>query len=103
MSISVRMYTRLSDKELEELKHQIDAYFGKRLPKIQALKDVDKQLTIEEWFDNRMRYDPVENKSYKTTLAEIAKNMLGNKNKQKQIYDIAHDIKELRKRRFGKQ
>lgn len=100
--VTVNIYARLDDDELRELKHQVE-YWGARLPKFQALKNIDKKLTIEEWFTNRQRHDAVEDRPYRITPGEIALDLLGSKRKGKQVYDAVRTLKTLRQRRFGKQ
>ncbi len=99
--IPIKIYARLTDTDLKELKRHVDRY-GKHLPKFQALKNIDKKLTIEQWFENRSKYDSAEDRDYKTTTAEIAENLFGNKKHAKKVYEVVREIKELRIRRFGK-
>lgn len=98
--IPVTIYSQLTDEELQDLKREIELV-GKRLLKFKPLKDIDKKLSIEEWFKNRARFDEVEKVEYKMSADEISENLLGSKRKKKRVYEAVRELKDLRKKRFG--
>ncbi|HXF44041.1 MAG TPA: hypothetical protein VNK70_01070 [Candidatus Paceibacterota bacterium] len=99
--IPIKIYTRLTSEDIKELKRYIE-WIGKHLPRFQALKDTEKKLTIEQWFENRHKRDVVEGRDYKMSGAEIAENLLGDRKKSKKVYETVRELRELRQRRFGK-
>ncbi|GEM_PF-1870558 len=102
-SLPINIYTQLTDDELKQLKRVIKRE-GKKLPKYQPLKNIDRNLKIEEWYENKNveKIDWASYKSYKIKNSEIAENLLGNRQKGKQIQDIVRDQKRIRDRRFRK-
>lgn len=98
--IPFKIYTRLTDSDLRDLKQDVE-FYGKHLPRFQAIKDIDKKLRIEEWLKNRKQFDPVENKPYNVSLAYIAEHELGSKKKAKYTFDVGKNLRKIRKRRFG--
>lgn len=100
--LPVKIYAQLSNEELQDLKKEIEI-FGDKLPKLLPLKkDINKKLTLEEWYSNRYKYDASEDKEYKISVAEIAENVIGNKKKGKQVYEAVRELKKLRRKRFGR-
>jgi len=95
----IKIYTKLTDAEFEDLKKYIKC-LSEKLPKFKPLKNIDRRLTIEKWYHDRVKFDVVEEKEYTQPLSEIAENLLGNKGSAKEIYDIVRELKELRERRF---
>lgn len=98
--IPITIYTRLDQKEVKELKRVIDMA-GKNIPKYNVIGNIDKKLTIEEWYENREKIDEADYNTYKMSNAEIAENVLGSRRKGKEVYDIQKCIKALREKRFG--
>lgn len=101
--LTVEIYTRLDDNDLKEIKEAADNWVGKKLPKYQSLTDIDKKIAIEQWHDNKNKYDEVTGEYYKTNNSEIAKDLLHGKKHSKKVYDISRTNKRLRKSRFGKE
>lgn len=101
--LTVEIYARLTDRDLADLKSQIDMVIKNKLPKYQALRDIDKKLNLEKWVENRVKFDEVNGANYRMTDSEIAKNIFGSMKKTKKVYDTCRSIKKLRKSRFGKQ
>jgi len=95
----IKIYSKLTDTEFEDLKKYIKC-LSEKLPKFKPLKNIDRRLTIEEWYHDRVKFDIVEEKEYTLTLSEIAENLLRDKRLAKKIYDIVRELKELRERRF---
>ena len=61
--------------------------------KYKPLKDVDRNLKIEDWFNNRERKSLVDGEKFKMSTGEIAKDTLGSWNKSKKVYEIIKDLK----------
>jgi len=101
--LEIKVCAELTDDDLKEIKQQIKHWIGKPLPRFQALKNVDNNLEIEQWFENRIKQDLVSGESYTTHAKEIAENLLGSEDKHRQVYEIPRQMRSLRKRRFGKQ
>ncbi len=97
--IPVKIFSRLTNDEIESLKEEVTK-FSKQLPKYSPLKNIDRDLEIEDWMVNRERFDSVEYKPYIMTTAEIAGELLGSPRKGKMAHDIVKDLKNTRKRRF---
>ncbi len=97
----MRIYSKLTDAEFEDLKRYIKL-ISEKLPKFRPLKDIDRRLTVEKWYRDRVRFDIVEEKEYLLTLPEIAENLLGDKRSAKKVYDIVRELEKLRERRFRK-
>ncbi len=100
--IGINIYTRPTNHEFLEMKREINRW-SRELPRYQSLRGIDEKLTIEEWFRDRIKHDPVEDSYYKMTAREIAENLLGNKKYVRKVYDVPRDLASIRKRRFGKQ
>lgn len=100
--LEIRVYAELTDNDLKEIKRRIKNWIGKPLPRFQALKNIDKKLEIEQWFENKIKQDLATGESYITHAKEIAQNLLGSEKKHKQVYETVRQMKSLRKRRFGK-
>jgi len=101
--IPVKIFTRLSEDDLKELKREIDNWIGEKLPKYQALRDVNKKIDVVNWHNDHTRYDEATGKEYTTNNKEIAENLLGSKNKNNKVYEIARSLKKLWVSRFGKE
>lgn len=98
--IPIKIYTRLTREEIKELKTYIDQVSRGLLSRYRPLKNIDRDLKIEEWYKNKERMDEVEIATYKINNAEIAENLLGNRKKGKSVYDIQRDLKKIRRKRF---
>ncbi|MFZ3099835.1 MAG: hypothetical protein WA103_01205 [Minisyncoccales bacterium] len=101
--LTVKIYARLTDRDLADLKRQIDLVIKNKLPKYQELRNIDKKLNLEKWVENRIKHDEVNDIDYKMTNGEIAKNLFGSKEKAKKVNDTYRSIKKLRESRFGKE
>lgn len=100
--VPVRIYAKLTDDDLQELKYEVNQLFGKNLPAFQNLRDLDKKLEIERLLKEEA-YDLVSKKSYKLNAEDIAERVLKNPKKKGEIYITKQGLKKLRKNRFGKQ
>lgn len=100
--LAINVYAQLDNKELKDLKHELNSIIGKNLPKFTRLTDIDKKLDMEKWFENRERFDEVENKTYKMTAEEIAENVLSNPKKKQAVYDSHRELEDHRQKRFRK-
>lgn len=99
--VPITIYTRLTDRDLKEIKKYVNGYFGKKLPFVQKVRDVPKKLEVERLYLQGEEYDPVTEKNYKLNNEDIAEKVFGNKKKEKDIYEIVRSLDGLRKRRFG--
>lgn len=104
--IPVTVYASLSDDDLVALKQEINNWIKfcskKSFPRLQALVNIDKKLTIEKWYSNKIRQDIITKKDYKVTASEIAEDVLGDRNETGKVYDTLRTVKKLREKRFGK-
>jgi len=101
--LEINVYSELTDDDLKEIKRRIKNWIGKPLSSFQALKNIDKKLEIEQWFENKIKQDIATGESYIMHAKEIAQNLLGSKRKHKRVYETVRQMRGLRKRRFGKQ
>ncbi len=101
--VPLKIFSKLSDEDLRELKMEVNSWFGKHLPKYQSLKDINKKIEVAKWHNNRIRYDEATGEGYKTGNKEIAQNLLGSKKKGNKVYEISRSIKKLQTNRFGKE
>lgn len=100
----ITIYAKMTDKEYKQLKKDIDTNrLARKLPKYSEIKDIDKQIEIDEWNRHKERYDALEMKNYKMTAKEISENVLNDPNRRQKIYDNARGLERLRKKRFGNQ
>lgn len=93
------VYTKLKKDEKKELMREIER-FGDLLPTYKPLKNINRDLEIEELHQNKIRKDPVEMKDYTITNNEIAENILGDKTKGKKAFDSVRSLAKARKIRF---
>lgn len=98
--MNIRIYAKLTNKELRMIKKETEGILGKRLPKYNEIKKIDEEMQLEEWNRNKEKLEIVEQKTYKMTAREIAANVLGNDNTQ-EVYDNLRVMKNLRKKKFG--
>lgn len=98
--IPIKIYTRLTKEEIKELKNYIDLASEGLLSYYRPLKNIDRDLKIEKWYENKERMDEVDKVVYRSSNAEIAENLLKNHKKGKSVYDIQRDLKKLREKRF---
>lgn len=97
--VPVKIFSRLTNDEAELLKEEI-ARFSKQLPKYNTLKNIDRDLEIENWMTNRTRYDYAMEENYNLSSADIAENLLNDAKYAKKALDIANELKRTRKKRF---
>lgn len=97
--LPIKIYTKLTEKEFKDLKEFIKRK-SKHLPKYQKLKNIDRDLKIKKWYENKEKIDLVNQENYKMTNKEIAENILGDKTKGRQIPRIVKDTKKKIKKRF---
>jgi len=97
--VPIKIYSRLTQKEINELKRLIDG-FKEKLPKYKSIKNIDRNLKIEDWYENKERVDEAKRSTYRMSNSEIAKNLLRNSRDGKKIYDIQRDLKKTREERF---
>ena len=100
--IPIRLYSRLTESELADLKRQVEIV-GRHMPRHQPVKDIDKKLTIEKWYQNRSEeYDYALGQSFKTTASDIAQQAFGSAKKKDKVYEAVRELEDMRKKRFGK-
>ena len=99
--LNVKIYTKLTKDEMDEL-HAYIEWIGHRLPKYNPIKDIDKKLEVEEWYENPVRVDEADGfREYTMPVSEIAENLLGSPKKVKKVYDIVDDLKKMKNKMFG--
>lgn len=99
--VPINIYSRLTDEEWRDLRREVER-MGKKLPSFQPLKNIETKITIEQWFNDREKTDLVEMTTYKMRAAEIAKELLGDEKDAPKVYEAVREVRELRKKRFGK-
>lgn len=100
--VPLRVYAKLTDKDLKGIKEEVNKFFGEKLPFIQNIKAVEERLEAERLKKEGWEYDEISGKSYKLSDEEIAERVLGNRKKKSKVYESVRGLKTLRKRRFGK-
>ncbi|MFA6325513.1 MAG: hypothetical protein WCX46_04785 [Candidatus Paceibacterota bacterium] len=104
-TVTLEIYEELTDKDLVELKKYVNVYFGKNLPQIRPIHNVDLKLISEEKYDNRKYVDSVDFTDCVVKKEDIAENIeeeTGEYIDPEKIYDYSREIKKLRNKRFGK-
>jgi len=99
--LSVRIYSKLTNKELKQIKEATESILGEKLPKYDGIKNIDQQMKLDDWNRHKERFDQVERKKYKMTAKEISENILKSRKKAQKVYDSTRGLKKLRKKRFG--
>lgn len=100
----ITIYAKMTDKEYKQLKKDVDTNrLARRLPKYNEIKDIDKQIEIDDWNRHKERYDALEMKNYKMTAKEISENVLNDPSQRQKVYDSTRNLERLRKKRFGTQ
>jgi len=98
---TVTFFTVPTEEDMQLAKRAIDwhaKFHGMR--QYQPMKNIDRDLKIEAWYRHKDRFDPVEQKSYKTATSEIAKEHLGSAKKADAVRFIVKDLEKARKRRL---
>lgn len=99
--VEVTFYTVPTVEDLREVKKQVDQMTRlKGLPRYHPMKNIDRDLDIESWYSQRVRFNKVSYKEYTTSTAEIAEAHLNNPKKADTVRAIVRDIKKTRKERF---
>ncbi len=99
--IPVTYYTTPTQEDIRLAKREVAVFAKMRgLPRYGTMKNVERDLKIEEWYQNPERLDSVEQKTYETTTAEIAQEHLGSAKKAPKVRHIVREIKRARKKRF---
>jgi hypothetical protein len=99
--IPVTFYTMPTNEDVRLVKEEVERFAKRRgLPRYNTLKDIDRNLDIEEWHRQKERFDPVEQTTYRTTAAEIAEEYLGSAKKAGGVRAIGRDLKKIREKRF---
>lgn len=99
--LPIRIYAKLTNKELREIKERTESILAKRLPRYDGIKNIDQQIELDNWNRHKDRLDEVEKKRYKITAKEISKNVLKSQKKVQKVYDSTRSLQKLRKKRFG--
>lgn len=100
--ISVNVFAQLTKDEAVGLAKWIKI-MGDELPQYKPLKDIERKLTIEQWYRKRHRdFDHATGQMFKTTASDIAQEVLGSSKKKREVYEAVREIRDLRKKRFGK-
>jgi hypothetical protein len=104
-SVSLTFYAKITEADLRSVKRTVNGFFGKNLPKVNPLKNIDTKLAIEKYHQNREVYDHVTDESYRLTAKEIVDNVkadTGKKIKPTDIYEVPRELENLRNKRFRK-
>ncbi|MFZ2187788.1 MAG: hypothetical protein WAV46_04155 [Candidatus Moraniibacteriota bacterium] len=99
-SVSVNIYTRLTDEDLREIKEFVNTYHGDKLPYIQSLNNLSEKLSIEELDRKAYEVDAVTYKPYRLTNKDIAERVLGDPSRGNEVYEAKRGLERLRKSRF---
>ena len=91
----VNIYATLTTEELQDLKKEQER-MAKHLPKYQPLKNVGRKIQNEQKIAECDAYNESEDREYHLTLAEL------DRRNAPQIHADIRELKELRKKRFGK-
>lgn len=104
-AITLKFYTKLTDKDLKFIKNYVNNLADKDLPDFNPLKDIDTKIAAEEYYLNRDVRDEVEQKPYRLSSKEIAENVeedTGKKMPPEKVYDAVRSLKRVRNKRFKK-
>lgn len=99
--VPIRIYTKLTDEDLKEIKEEVNKYFGKDLPSFKNIQKLERNINIET-IDTEGELDTVTYKHEKLDRSLIAGRFLGNKKKKSEIAKIKETLMRTRKNRFGK-
>ncbi len=99
--VPLRIYTKLTEKDLQEIKEEVNKYFGKDLPSFKNIQKLERNINIET-VDIEGELDAVTYKHEKLDRSLIAERFLGNKKKKSEIQKIKETLIRTRKNRFGK-
>ncbi len=95
--VKIAVYAQLAEDELDRLKRFIDHASKGKFQKYRALEldEVERNLAIERACNDRMRGG-----EEKSSLADIAEEFLGDREKATQISAIVRDLRKTRQGRF---
>ena len=95
--VKIAVYAQLADDELDRLKRFIDHASKGKFQKYRALEldEVERNLAIERACSDRMRGG-----EEKSSLADIAEEFLGDRERAGQISAIVRDLRKTRQGRF---
>lgn len=97
--LSINIYQNPSEEDFEVLKRFIKRR-TKNFPKYKQIKDLENRLDLESAYDNKDAYRELEGEESNNKL--IAKDFMGDPNKNKKVVDDVNAIKKLRKKTFKK-
>lgn len=103
-TVTLQFFEKLNDKDLITVKKFVNDYFGKELPQVRPIQNVDAKLLAESQYSNRKNYDPHFNKETILSYQQMANNIeeeTGEIVEPKNIYEYSREIKELKDKRFG--
>jgi len=96
---SINIYSQLTNQEIKDLKKDLE-WANRKLPKYKPLKNIDQNLEIEDYYKNKEKKDTFTQTTYKMDNKEIALNLLGDPDRNKDIYDKVRILEKTRKKRF---
>lgn len=99
--VPLRVYTKLTDEDLKEIKKEVNKYFGKNLPSFKNIRDLERNVEIDRT-DTEGELDAVSYKFKTVDRALIAERFLGSAKKKPEIKKIKETLNKTRKNRFGK-
>lgn len=99
--VSVTFYTVPTNEDFREAKKMVDVLVQCRdLPSYRPMKNIDRDLNMERWYANKVRFDSVENKTYETKTSEIAEELLGDPTKPATVRGVVRDLNKIREKLF---
>jgi hypothetical protein len=99
--LPITIYAKLTNKELAQIKKETETNLAKRLPRYREIKDIDRQIELDDWNRHKSTFDEVERETYSVTAKEISKDVFKRSDKAQRVYDSTRGLKKLRKKRFG--
>lgn len=105
-AVTLVLRSKLTDQILKQLKHEVNNIFGKELPRIGSIKNLESKLAVERYYyHDRERYDEVSGTPYMLSVLEISeqvKDETGKTIKPQDIYETTRSLRRLRKKKFAK-
>ena len=99
--VPLRIYAKLTDEDLREIKEEVNRCFGKNLPSFKNIRSLERNINIEA-IDTNGELDAVTYKHEKVDRSTIAERFLGSRKKKAEIKKIKEALNKTRKNRFGK-
>ncbi len=93
--VTIKVYTKLTEAECADLRRETDKISD--LPSFQPIKDLDKKLHREKAYEEVAKFNEDPHKEYIQTVSEY----LG-KGVAKRAYENLRELRDHRKKRFGK-